>query len=197
MDFTIDHLNPYQVCNNASPRNTNNCHISRTTARTLKTSSLMRSFCWSGHVDMLTRSIMNFSWFTVLRPEGGILNWMYLLEPARTYYIPGIHTRGFAPRAAFFFVRYVAHNGNRGPLLTTWKCQEPRRHDPGKQPGRYMHEYTAYIPSILCLRYVIYLLIYIRLEASDYYTKLLSLGMTNRQGYCWMSRDVDGWRKQF
>ena len=29
--------------------------------------------------------------------------------------------------------------------LATWKCQEPRRHAPGKQPRRHTHEYTAYM----------------------------------------------------
>ena len=34
----------------------------------------------------------------------------------------------------------------------TWKCQEPCRHSPGKQPRRHIHEYTANVPGILYLR---------------------------------------------
>ena len=68
--------------------------------------------------------------------------------------------------------------------LATRKCQEPRRHAPGKQPGRHMHEYTAYVPGILYLRSV-----YICLEACDY--RAFVSGMTNRHGHwvCWMSMD--------
>ena len=41
-----------------------------------------------------------------------------------------------------------------GCKLATWKCQKPRRHARGKQPGRHMHEYTeytAYVPTDVLL----------------------------------------------
>ena len=69
------------LCDNASPRNMNNSHISRTTARSshAKPAWPICSLCWCGHVDMLC--VVNFSVFMVLLPEGGMLR--FYLEPAR------------------------------------------------------------------------------------------------------------------
>ena len=48
-----------------------------------------------------------------------------------------------------------------GPLMTLTgdlKCQEPRRHAPGKQPGRHMHEYTSFVPGVLVVILAMYIL---------------------------------------
>ena len=58
--------------------------------------------------------------------------------------------------------------------LATSKCQEPRRHAPGKQPtdATRMNEYTAYV----CTWYLVFAMyIYICLEACDYTKLFLSL----------------------
>ena len=40
--------------------------------------------------------------------------------------------------------------------LATCKCQEPRRHAPGKQLRRHTHKYTAYVPlKMLHLRCIL------------------------------------------
>ena len=74
-------------------------------------------------------------------------------------------TRPFGARAAFAARYACSGRKNRNIImwsgqmsmidcrckLATWKCQEPRRHAPGKQPGLNMNiiDYTAYVPDIL------------------------------------------------
>ena len=67
--------------NNASPSNTNNAHISRTTTRTPKISSPMCSPCRCGHFDIFSLEMFNL--FCSKLPKGGIL--CFHLRPARTY----------------------------------------------------------------------------------------------------------------
>ena len=64
-------MKPKPIRNNASPSNTNNAHISRTTARTPKISSPMCSPCSRGRVDIFGLDIINVFRFEL--PEGATL----------------------------------------------------------------------------------------------------------------------------
>ena len=95
------------------------------------------------------------------------------------------YTRRFAPRAAYA-ARYACSGRKnsvkrkkKSPCLivsANWRLENAKRPAAMLQENnhrRHTHEYTAYVPGILCMRCTSY--IYVCLEACDY-TELSSLG---------------------
>ena len=110
------------LCDNASPRNMNNSHISRTTARSshAKPAWPICSLCWCGHVICFVLWISVCSWYYCPKVECYAFIWNQLVFPSRAGLLTGHRRYEYAPKACCA------------------PCRGPRRHPrgpPDSAPG--------------------------------------------------------------